>query len=571
MTNEEKSRALADMANRFWQFECRQWPLTAALAGEILDDTVLFREAASDHDQRYVEAGHMLQELAGICSDEMSPQDRATYRLLQRELHGIRRYHDVDGHLRPSLFPAGIDFTTVFFANSTSIDDAATARRYLARLESIPGAIRDIQANLMAGHRKGIRYPRIVLDSAVSNIEGLTQGPAQATAWYGPFQRWTAADGAGQALGQRALAFIADRLVPAFQAHAAFLHGPLAMGALIGPACTDGPQGRDFYRMLVQHFTTIDVEPEAVHALGLREVERLQSEIEDLAAKAGFADDVTGYRRFLSTDPQFVAESKDALRADIERLCKRIDKCIPAFFGRIPRITYGVESIPETISAKVPGAYAQPNPADRSAPGIIWVSGIPAKCPSYLHVPLALHEGWPGHLMHIALMQEADSLPSFRRHGAIKYTAYVEGWALYCESLGVEMGLYETTHQHYGRVEMEQWRAVRLVVDTGIHWYGWSRETAIAYMAARLTLSRESIEGEVDRYAAMPAQALAYQIGNLKMRELRQHAQQTLGPRFKHRRFHEAVMCAGAVTLPVLEELIEDWLTSEQSFEAERS
>jgi uncharacterized protein (DUF885 family) len=219
----------------------------------------------------------------------------------------------------------------------------------------------------------------------------------------------------------------------------------------------------------------------------------------------------------------------------------------------------------------VPGAYAQPNPADRSAPGIIWVSGIPAKCPSYLHVPLALHEGWPGHLMHIALMQEADSLPSFRRHGAIKYTAYVEGWALYCESLGVEMGLYETTHQHYGRVEMEQWRAVRLVVDTGIHWYGWSRETAIAYMAARLTLSRESIEGEVDRYAAMPAQALAYQIGNLKMRELRQHAQQTLGPRFKHRRFHEAVMCAGAVTLPVLEELIEDWLTSEQSFEAERS
>ncbi len=571
MSMEEQHLALVDLANRFWQFECHQWPLTAALAGEIQDDTVLFREAASDHDRRYVEAGHMLRELAGICSDDLSPPDRATYRLLRRELQGIRRYHDVDGHLRPSLFPAGIDFTTVFFANSTTIDDAATARRYLARLESIPGAIRDIQANLLAGHQRGIRYPRIVLDSAVANIEGLTQGPAQATAWYGPFQRWAAADDAGQLLGRQALAFISDTLRPELQAHAAFLRGPLASGALSGLACTEGPKGRDFYRMLVQHFTTIDIDPEAIHALGLREVERLQSEIEDVAAQAGFANDVTGYRRFLSTDPQFVAASKDALRADIERLCKRIDKCIPAFFGRIPRTTYGVESIPEAISAKVPGAYAQPNPADGSAPGIVWVSGIPAKCPSYLHVPLALHEGWPGHLMHIALMQEADTLPSFRRHGAIKYTAYIEGWALYCETLGVEMGLYETVHQHYGRLEMEQWRAVRLVVDTGIHWYGWSRETAIAYMEARLTLSRESIEGEVDRYVSMPAQALAYQIGNLKVRELRELAQRTLGPRFKHRRFHEAVMCAGAVTLPVLEDIIDDWLVSEQSSEAQKS
>jgi uncharacterized protein (DUF885 family) len=571
MSFEEQAHALAELANRFWQFECRQWPLTAALAGKITDDSVLFREAASDHDRRFAEAGHMLQELSAIRSDELSAQDRATFRLLQRELLEIRRFHDVDGHLRPSLFPAGLDFTTVFFANSTTLEDDATAQRYLSRLESIPDAIGDVQANLMAGHRAGIRYPRIVLDSAVANIDGLTQEPAEATAWYGPFRRWATADHVGQAIGRQALAFIGDKLLPAFQAHAAFLRGPLADGSRSGLSCADGPKGRDFYRMLVQHFTTIDVDPETVHALGLREVERLRLEIEAVAAQAGFAGDVPGYRRFLSNDPQFVANSKDALRADIERLCKRIDKRIPAFFGRIPRATYGVESIPEAISAKVPGAYAQPNPPDGSAPGIIWVSGIPAKCPSYLHVPLALHEGWPGHLMHIALMQEAHTLPIFRRHGAVKYTAYVEGWALYCESLGVEMGMYETVHQHYGRLEMEQWRAVRLVVDTGIHWYGWSRETAIAYMEERLTLSRESIDSEVDRYASMPGQALAYQIGNLKMRELRQRAQQTLASRFRHRSFHETVMCAGAVSLPVLEDLVDDWLASEQSSDVGQS
>jgi len=171
-----------------------------------------------------------------------------------------------------------------------------------------------------------------------------------------------------------------------------------------------------------------------------------------------------------------------------------------------------------------------------------------------------VHEAWPGHLMHIALMNEQQDLPAFRRYGAVKYTACVEGWALYCEQLGIEMGAYTTPHQHYGRLEMELWRAVRLVVDTGIHAKGWTREQAVDYMASRLTLSRETLESEVDRYAALPAQALAYQIGGLKLRELRRRAEARLGTRFTHRGFHEAVMTAGAVTLPVLDDLVEDWL-----------
>jgi uncharacterized protein (DUF885 family) len=219
-----------------------------------------------------------------------------------------------------------------------------------------------------------------------------------------------------------------------------------------------------------------------------------------------------------------------------------------------------VQSIPAAASEKLPIAYAQPNPADGSAAGTFWINGLPDRVPTYALVSVTLHEAWPGHLMHIALMQEMTALPMFRRANFTKYGACLEGWAMYCETLGHELGLYETPHQHFGQLDMEMWRACRLVVDTGLHARGWSREQAVRYMAERLSLSRTAIEAEVDRYIAMPAQALAYQIGGLKFRELRQRAQSRLGDRFNLRHYHDHLMAAGAVTLPVLEEVVDHWL-----------
>jgi uncharacterized protein (DUF885 family) len=559
---------IADLAKRYWQFECYELPLFAVLAGEKLPDAVLFRESEFDHQRRYRVAGELLAELDAIPDAVSSAQDRATYHLLRRELTGVRKHYEVKAHLRPSLFPAGPDFTAVFWANSTSIYDAESAQRYVDRLALLPTYLLDIQTSIANGQVQGISYPRAVIDCATANTKGILASTAEASPWFGPFNRSSVKEQPAVAQqAKRALTIINEALIPALKRYANFMAGSMTQAARDSITCTEGPKGHDYYRVLVQHFTTTDISPEQIHDLGLEEVKRIGTEIEAIAAQAGYAGDVAGYRHFLSNDPQFVAPSAALLRESIERLCKRIDKQIPAFFGRIPRITYGVDSMPEAISSKMPPAYAQPSPADGSSAGIFWVSGLPAKCPAYLHVPLAVHEAWPGHLMHIALMQEADHLPAFRRYGAVKYTAYVEGWALYCETLGIEMGLYDTPHQHYGRLEMEMWRAVRLVVDTGIHWFGWNRDKAIAYMSERLTLSKESIEAEVDRYAALPAQALAYQIGNLKLRALRKHAQETLGARFKHRSYHEAVMTTGAVTLPVLEGLIDDWL-AQQSINA---
>ena len=566
MTAGSPSQRVADLAERYWQLECHELPLTAAMAGVVLPDAVLFRESADDHARRDRRAGELLADAERIDARTLSAQERATLALLKRELSGLRAQYAVDSHLRPWLFPAGPDFTAMFWANSASVSDEATAVLYVDRLATLPEYLLDVQANIEAGHARGYRYPRVVLQAGAGNTRGILSAAPEASAWLSPFKRSpAAAQAAVQRQAARALTLVREALMPALQAWAAFLEGMLARGARESLSCIDGPAGTDYYRVWVRHFTSTTIEPDEVHALGLAEVARIDAEIQAVAADVGFAGNLAGYRAFLASDPQFVAPTADALRHDVEALCKRVDRRIPEFFGLIPRITYGVQSIPESVSARMPPAYAQPSAADGSNAGIFWISSLPSKAPSYLHPALVVHEAWPGHLMHLALLNEQTDIPAFRRYGAVKYTACIEGWALYCENLGIEMGLYTTPHEHYGRLEMEMWRAVRLVVDTGIHVQGWSREQAVAYMAEHLTLSRETIEGEVDRYAALPAQALGYQIGNLKLRELRQRAEARLGIRFSHRSFHEAVMTAGAVTLPVLDDLVEDWLQRQEA------
>lgn len=565
MTIDHATR-LTELAARYWNYEKRATPLLAALAGEPLDDAVLFRESIADHAARNAAAAEFNADLATIDRERLDVEGRATYDLLVRELDGIRAHHAVDAHLRPLLFPAGPDFTAVFWANGVAIHDATTAGRYVDQLAELPAYLRDVQDCIERGFDRGYRYPSRVLEAASTNTRSILANDVEASVWMGPFRRSSArGQAAVDAAMTRALEFARTTLHDAVARYADFLASLIARGPRPALSQRDEPLGLEHYAVVAKHFTTTTMTPEAIHALGLAEVERIEREIARVAADAGFANDVAAYRRFLSTDPQFIAPSVEALRTQVESLCKRIDRQIPTYFGRIPRITYGVDSMPQATSTAMPPAYAQPGPADGSAPGVFWVSGLPSKCPSYLHVALAVHEAWPGHLMHIALIQEATHLPAFRRFGSVKYTAFIEGWALYCESLGVEMGLYRTPHDHYGRLEFEMWRAVRLVVDTGIHWRGWTFDDAVAYMQRYLTLSKETIEGEVVRYAAMPGQALGYQIGNLKMRELRHRAEARLGTRFALRDFHDAITSSGAVSLPVLEGIVDAWIADREA------
>ena len=554
---------LAALAERYWRWTCHEFPLTAFMAGMSNDDPTMFREAPADFERRAHEAAALLAELDAVPLAPLGVADAATHRLLRRELDDLCAFHTLGTHQRPWLLPVGPEFNTVFFANMVSIGDAQAAQRYVDQLATLPAFIGDVVANLRAGRARGFRYPKVVIERAEGNVRAAIAAEVSALPWYGPFQRSVAMSLAPvQAQAERAEQLVVEQLVPALAALADVMRDELAPHARTSIACTDDPLGAEYYLRWVQHFTTTELSPEQIHILGLAEAARIEGEIEHVAATAGYPGDVAAYRRFIADDPQFVAATADALRERVEITAKRIDRQIPAYFGRVPRITYGVESIPPALASRMPPAYAQPSPGDGSSAGILWVSGIPAMCPLYLVPALALHEGWPGHLMHLALMQEAQALPAFRRFNAVKYTACLEGWALYCEGLGEEMKLYDTPHQRFGRLDLELWRALRLVVDTGIHAKGWGREQAIDEMASRLSLSLPTIEGEVDRYIALPGQALAYQIGNLKFRELRARAQDSLGERFKLRDYHDMLMAAGPVTLPVLDDTVKAWLAT---------
>ena len=553
--------ALVALAERYWQFLRHEFPLNALLAGQPNDDPTLFREAPADFSRRAQAATGLLQALQAIGLDSLSPQDRITHRLLKRELGDLQEVHATGSHLRPWLLPVGPEFNTIYFANLTQLADVAQARRYVERLATLPGYFQGVQACLLEGLERGIRLPKVVLTAALKNLRDAAQGPAPRSPWCGPFQRSPlAAQPEMQRQAGQAQRLVEQAVQPALQSLAEVMERRLLPAGRDTIACTEGPLGDAFYAFWVRHFTNLPMTPEAVHALGLEQVQRLTGELAEVASQAGYAGDVPGYRRFLAEDPSFREPTAERLRERVEALAKRIDGRIPSLIGRLPRASYGVESIPRVASEKLPMAYAQPNPADGSSAGVFWVNGLPERVPTYTLVSLALHEAWPGHLMHIALLQEMDALPMFRRANFTKYSACLEGWAMYCETLGHELGLYETPHQRFGRLDMEMWRACRLVVDTGIHLLGWGREQAVAYMAARLSLSREAIEAEVDRYIAMPAQALGYLPGGLKFAELRRRAQSQLGERFSLRAFHDQLMAAGAVTLPVLEEVVEDWL-----------
>ena len=484
---------------------------------------------------------------------------------MRRELQKVCEFHAIKAHLRPSLFPAGPDFNLRFFANSASAASVEAAEQYLAQLQTVPAFIEDLKSGLEAGVAFGFRYPTYVLKRAGEAVRGGIDKSAEQSALLGPFRRSPIAQSPKlQATLKSAAALVDADILPALHDYADYIDKALMKHGRDSIACTDDPLGEEYYDLLVKNFTSLDMSADDVHELGLREVERVSGEIASIAAEAGFADRVADYREYLTSDDRFVTADLDQHVSEVRAICKEIDLQVPSFFSEVPRITYGVQLIPDELSNTLPPAYAQPSPADNSAPGIFWLTSIPSKCPNWFYRSLALHEGWPGHLMQIALMQEQTGLPKFRRNGALKYTACIEGWAMYCESLGSEMDIYKTPHDHYGRLLGEIWRSVRLVVDTGIHTRGWTRDEAIKYTGDRVAIPKDTLEAEIDRYIALPGQALAYQPGNLKFRELRARAERRLQDRFDIRRFHNQLIRSGPVTLPILDDLIEDWIEQQE-------
>lgn len=431
-------------------------------------------------------------------------------------------------------------------------------RKYIDRLRQIPAYMDQEIANMRLGLARGFTVPRAVLDGRDVSIAAVADlKKPEDSALYRPFtalpKTLPAAD--AEALRAEARQVIAADVIPAYGRLLTFFRTEYVPGARPTLAAESLPDGKTYYRQQILEYTTLDLTPDAIHAIGLREVERLHKAMVQTMQQTGFKGDFPAFLAFLRSDPQFYARTPDELLMRTAWVAKQVDAKLGKYFGLLPRQRFAIEPVPADIAPYYTSGRGGPDTY------LVNTYDLPSR-PLFNMPALTLHESMPGHALQLALSAEQQGLPDFRRDGYI--SAYGEGWALYSEYLGEEMGIYHTPYEHFGFLTYQMWRACRLVVDTGIHHLGWSRQQAIDYLSSNTALSQREIGNEVDRYISWPGQALSYELGYLKIRALRDKAEKALGEGFDLRAFHDTVLSLGSVPLPVLERHVDDWIATQR-------
>ncbi|HEV7714195.1 MAG TPA: DUF885 family protein, partial [Steroidobacteraceae bacterium] len=442
-------------------------------------------------------------------------------------------------------------------ANSDSAfwtDIGYTARRpfktlqdyqnWIGQLHDIPRYFHEQMDEMRAGLERGFTPPRVTMEGRDASITTVTEATPEASLFYTPFKEMPGIAAADQAsLRTDAVKTIREVVQPAYVELLQFMRKEYVPGTRTTLAARDLPNGAAYYRTKIREYTTLDMDPAAIQALGESEVERLHREMLTVMKETGFTGDFPAFLQYLRTDPRFYAKTADELLARGAWIAKRFDGKASQFFGYLPRARFGIRPVPDDLAP----FYT----AGRGGPGVYLINtyNLPSR-PLYSLTALTLHESAPGHAFQMPIAMEHKDQPDFRQHTYI--SAFGEGWALYCEKLGEEMGMYETPYERFGMLSYQIWRAARLVVDTGIHSQGWTRERAITYMHDYTALPEHEIETEVDRYIAWPAQALSYYLGEMAILKARDTAERALGERFNIRAFHDTVLELGSVPLPVL-------------------
>jgi uncharacterized protein (DUF885 family) len=555
-------RALLDEA---WQARLRDEPLLATSVGDHRYDDRLPSVAPADLDARAAASRRFLGRLDTIDRSRLDTADRISAEMFGRELRDDLADHAFGGWRLPINADSGFHTEIARLPKVVPLATTRDYEAYTARLRALPAYFRQQIANMREGLRTGFTVPRVVLEGYDASIRPLVVDDPEKSPFFAPF----AAFPSGVPESDRARLRAAGRqaaaaAVGAYREFLEFFTGEYVPGARTTTGARDLPNGRAYYEHLVRAFTTLDVTPEEVHQIGLGEVARIEGEMRGVIRETGFTGDYAAFLEFLRTDPRFYAKTPDELLREASFISKRMDGALPSLFGRLPRLPYGVEPVPAEIAPKYTGGRYVPAPRGGTRAGTYWVNTYALESrPLYILEALTLHEAVPGHHLQIALQQELEGVPPFRNVSGVP--AFVEGWALYAERLGLESGFYRDPYRNFGRLTYEMWRACRLVVDTGLHALGWSREQAIDYMASHTALSRHEVRTETDRYISWPGQALAYKMGERTIRELRREAEGALGTRFDRRQFHDAVLANGPVPLGVLQVEVRRWVAEQES------
>ncbi len=502
----------------------------------------------------------VLERLEAINTEALSEADKLNYTLFRKDYELEVEVHQYRPYLLPLNHRGGIQTRNALadwlrFATVKDYED------WIARLRAFPTLVDQTIALMREGIRLGIVYPRVIMERVPKQISAQIVDDPGESLFFKPFKKFP--DGIPAAeqerLAAEAKTAVGEHIIPSFRRFQEFFINEYL------PACYDRvgawqlPRGRELYAFRARGYTTTDLTPEEIHQIGLREVRRIRGEMEKIIEEVEFEGSFQEFFEFLRTDPQFYYDDPEELLEAYRAIAKQIDPTLVRLFGRLPRMPYGVEPVPEHSAPHAGFASYRWPAADGSRAGTYFVNLYkPEVHPKYGMEAVSFHEAVPGHHLQIALAMELENLPKFRRFG--RYAAFGEGWALYAETLGEELGFYQDPYSKFGQLSEELWRAVRLVVDTGMHYLGWTRQQAIDYSKANPARSEYVIVNQIDRYISWPGQALAYKIGELKIKELRARAEQELGERFDIRAFHDTVLGSGAVPLDVLEVIVEDWI-----------
>ncbi len=520
--------------------------------------------AALERRQRELQAP--LKALQSIKRARLAPGDQLSFDLFKKNLdlaiEGTRFKSDYF-----QMTPLnGVQLDAARYLEVAPHKSVKDYENLLARLNALPALIDQTIILLQRGLTAGVTPPRITLRNVPQQVLAQTEADPTKNALLRNFQEFPreVPESERARLRQAAAVALKEKAVPAFTRLHAFLVKEYLPGARESIALSALPDGIAWYAFNARLETTTALTPQEIHQLGLSEVKRIRAEMDTVIVASGFKGSFSEFQAFLRQDPRFYHTNASDLLRSYRDICKRADPELAHLFGRLPRQPYGVKAIPSYSEQSQTTAYYQPGSPEAGRPGMYFANTFALNTrPIWEMEALSLHEAVPGHHLQISLAQEMEGVPDFRRHS--RYTAFVEGWALYSESLGTEMGFYQDPYMKFGQLVYEMWRAIRLVVDTGLHAKGWTRQQAIDYFLANASKSEHDITVEVDRYIVWPGQALAYKIGELKIKELRAHATKALGANFDIRSFHDEVLGSGALPLEILEQRIKDWVEMQRA------
>ncbi len=544
---------LESVIDDYWAYYLDEFPLAAKRAGVKTGSDRLASVDDESRSRRLQSERGFLDRLRRLDSDAWDDNERVNGELLEWILEDSIGAYELDLSRIPFNTFWGFFMAAISASDGIATNEAQHYEDYIARLNDIPRYFDENVENMRRGAADGFVLPQIVIDGVLPAVRAQVKDSADQSSFFSPFENINDRIPAGEreSLRSRGRKAIENSVMPAFAAVAEFLENEYTASETLGAEAL--PDGKAFYAHQIRRYTTLtDTSSDEIHAIGLKEVARIRAEMEAIIERVDFDGDFKAFTEFMRTDPRFYATSAEELLKETAWIAKRIDHVMPGFFATLPRQSYGVVAVPDEIAPNyTTGAYRGAPPGG-SRGGEYWVNTYALdQRPLYEIAALTLHEAVPGHHHQSALSLEIPGAPDFRK--SLYFSAYGEGWALYAEFLGEEMGIYRDDYERFGRLSYEMWRACRLVIDTGLHAKGWSREKAQAFLADNTSLSKGNIRAEVDRYISWPGQALSYKLGEIKIRELRAYAEDALGDRFDIRTFHDALLVNGAMPLAMLE------------------